>query len=185
MFKGCDTPMKLSKARCKKLWGRKSFLRVLSFASLSLLLAACEQQQDALAEPSDDNVKPARAAPLSDPPANPGTAEKGVFFRPDLEGFKSEDEYDDDGDGDGIKETHVRRYIDDAGNSAFSLTTNDITWAWSLDTQGDDDSDIHKNYVVRDSNCDGVIDERYSLDAQFHVPDCVEEKGAAEQKRGR
>jgi hypothetical protein len=27
--------------------------------------------------------------------------------------------------------------------------------------------------VIRDSNCDGTFDERYGLDEQFHVPDCL------------
>lgn len=89
-------------------------------------------------------------------------------------------EYDDDGDGDGINETHVRRYIDREGDTAFSMTTNGRLWAWSLDIRGDE-SEIGKNYVIRDSNCDGVFDERYSLDAEFHVPRCLTVPGAADK----
>ncbi|MGD8854662.1 MAG: hypothetical protein PVI28_20045 [Gammaproteobacteria bacterium] len=168
--------------RSKRRGGSGLSLPLLVILSLSPLLGACDQQpEDSSAEPAGENAEPAPAqAAVAEAPASPGAVQKGVFFAPDLEGFTLENEYDDDGDGDGVNETHVRRYVDDAGNSAFSMTTNDIAWAWSLDTQGDDDSDIHKNYVVRDSNCDGVIDERYSLDAEFHVPDCVRPGGAAE-----
>ena len=82
-------------------------------------------------------------------------------------------QYDADGDGDGINETHVRRYIDSKGDTAFSMTTNGQLWAWSLDASDGDEADINKHYVIRDSDCDGVFDERYSLSAQFHVPRCL------------
>ena len=117
-------------------------------------------------------------------PATAGTLEKGVFFQPDLQGYTLENEYDDDGDGDGVNETHIRRYTNSAGDSAFSMSTGGTLWAWSLDTNGDDDSDIHKNYVARDSNCDKVFDERYSLDAEFHVPSCTVQGDTAAKPGG-
>ena len=95
-----------------------------------------------------------------------------MYFKPDLSEFTLHNEYDDDGDGDGINETHVRRYINSKGDTAFSLTTGDTLWAWSLDSR-EDDADTRRNFVIRDSNCDGVFDERYSLDAEFHVPPCT------------
>jgi len=129
----------------------------------ALLLAACGRQPQATA------------------PDNTGAAEKGMYFKPGLKGFAVHNEYDDDGDGDGINETHVRRYINDRGDSAFSMTTGENLWAWSVDTRGDDDTDIHSNYVIRDSNCDGLFDERYSLSMEFHVPACVTAPRAAEK----
>jgi hypothetical protein len=152
---------------------------------LSGLLCACgEQAQETVAQETANNPAtiPADVAPAA--PAAPGRIEKGVFFRPELPDYQLHNEYDDDGDGDGVKETHVRRYINSVGDSAFSLTTHETLWAWSLDTKGDDDSDIHKNYVIRDSNCDKVFDERYSLDAQFHVPACLEQEGGAAERPG-
>jgi hypothetical protein len=155
---------------------------VLISVSLAGFLYACgEQSPDAAAQ-----------APMSSPATLPsdvtgsaavtaGTLERGVYFQPELEGYALHNEYDDDGDGDGVNETHVRRYINSTGDTAFSMNTGGEVWAWSLDTKGDDDSDIHKNYVVRDSNCDKVFDERYSLDAQFHVPACLEQGGAADK----
>ena len=153
--------------------------------SLGGFLYACgEQTQDAAGQaPVSSPATPASDASGS-APVTAGTLEKGVYFQPELEGYALHNEYDADGDGDGLNETHVRRYINTAGDSAFSMTTGDTLWAWSLDTKGDDDSDIHKNYVVRDSNCDKVFDERYSLDAQFHVPDCVVAPGAADKPGG-
>lgn len=133
---------------------------------LALLLCACsDKPQDATASlaVSDD-------VPLATPAV---AVEKGVFLKPDLAGYALRNEYDDDGDGDGINETHVRRYIDSKGDTAFSMTTNGQLWAWSLDIIDGDEADISKNYVIRDSDCDGVFDERYSLSAQFHVPRCA------------
>ena len=98
-------------------------------------------------------------------------AQAAQFTPPDLEGFNLHDERDADGDGDGKNETTVRQYLNANGDSLASFTSNERLWAWSLDTR---DSDIGpKNYVIRDSVCDGVFDEVYSLDDEFHVPDCV------------
>ena len=49
------------------------------------------------------------------------------------------------------------KYLNLNGDSAFSMTSNGRLWASSLDTR-DDESGMH-NYVIRDSNCDGVFDE--------------------------
>jgi len=98
-------------------------------------------------------------------------AQAAQFTPPDLEGFNLHDERDADGDGDGKNETRIKHYLNANGDSLASFTSNERLWAWSLDTR---DSDIGpKNYVIRDSDCDGVFDEVYSLDDEFHVPDCV------------
>lgn len=101
-------------------------------------------------------------------------AVKGVFQAPDINTYILHGESDGDGDGDGVNETHIRRYLNKAGDSVFSMASGDRLWAWSLNTNGsDDDSDLEKNYVIRDSNCDGVFDEKYRLDEEFHVPECI------------
>ena len=157
--------------------------------SLGVLLFGCgEQPQDAaaqapvaqVAETSDVKAPPpeAEAVPTAqaaaETKAETASVEKGMFFKPNLEGFALHNESDADGDGDGVNETHVRRYINKAGDTVFSMTTNDKLWAWSLDTKGDDDSDIKKNFVIRNSDCNSVFDERYSLDAEYHVPTCLQ-----------
>jgi hypothetical protein len=38
--------------------------------------------------------------------------------------------------------------------------------------------------VIRDCNCDGVFDERYSLNAEFHVPACLAQEGVTETEVG-
>jgi len=88
-----------------------------------------------------------------------------------MDGFSLDSERDADGDGDGVNETHIKLYKNAKGDSLFSMTTNDRLWAWSLDSQ-DNKLGIH-NYVIRDSDCDGVFDEVYGLDEEFHVPACV------------
>jgi len=151
---------------------------------LGLLLCACsEQPQETVAlapEKGSSTTAPQTAVVPPPPPqaqaeAETASVEKGVFFKPELKDFALHNESDEDGDGDGVNETHVRRYINKAGDTAFSMTTNDKIWAWSLNTKADDDSDVRKNYVIRNSNCDSVFDERYSLNAEFHVPPCLQD----------
>lgn len=106
-----------------------------------------------------------------------GSALAAQFTPPDMSGFSLHDERDADGDGDGVNETRVRHYLNTDGDSVFSMTSNGRLWAWSLDTR-DDETGTH-NYVIRDSNCDGVFDEVYGLDDEFHVPACVKAPEAA------
>ena len=144
-----------------------------------LLSTGCSEQPGA----------PATGVAVSTPDRPPAVApapvvqasgvEIGVFPVPELKlrEFMLHNEYDDDGDGDGRNETHVRRYINKQGDTAFSMTTADRLWAWSLDTKSGDNSDIQNNFVIRDSNCDGVFDERYRMDAEFRVPACLAHEG--------
>lgn len=104
----------------------------------------------------------------------PQLAGAGQFTPPDLTGFKSHSEREADGDGDGVNETLIVQYLNDNGDSIVSMTTKGSLWAWSLETRGNDSS-VH-NYVIRDSDCDGVFDEVYSLDDQFYVPDCLKKQ---------
>ena len=98
-------------------------------------------------------------------------AQAEEFTPPDLAGFNQHDERDADGDGDGKNETQIKQYLNSNGDSIVSFTSNEKLWGWSLDTR-DDDTGM-RNYVIRDSNCDGTFDEVYSLDDEFHVPACV------------
>lgn len=100
-----------------------------------------------------------------------GNAFAEQFEPPALDGFNLHAESDADGDGDGKNETHIRQYFNTKGDSIVSMTTRGRLWAWSLNTR-ENSSAVH-NYVIRDSNCDGVFDEVYGLDEEFHVPDCL------------
>ena len=93
------------------------------------------------------------------------------FEPPNMDGFNLHVERDADGDGDGINETHIKQYFNQSGDSIVSMTTKGRLWAWSLNTQ-DNDSGI-RNYVIRDSNCDGVFNEVFGLDDEYHLPDCL------------
>jgi hypothetical protein len=101
-----------------------------------------------------------------------GMAQASQFHPPKLDGYSLTGEQDTDGDGDGVKETHVQQFLNAAGDSIFSMTTNGHLWAWSLETKGEATSGP-QNYVIRDSDCDGVFDEVYSLDDKYYLPDCV------------
>jgi len=99
------------------------------------------------------------------------TGSPATFAPPDLAGFTLHRENDADGDGDKVNETHVRHYLNDNGDSLVSMSIKGVVWAWSLETR-DDESGL-RNYVIRDSDCDGVFDEVYSLDDKFYIPDCM------------
>ena len=100
--------------------------------------------------------------------------ETGVYHAPDISKFISIDEKDNDGDGDGVKETHLIYYVNGERDSIFSMTTKGRVWAWSLASHGGGgEGDLARNYVIRDSDCDGTFDERYSLAEQFYLPDCL------------
>jgi hypothetical protein len=94
------------------------------------------------------------------------------FTPPDIAGFQLHEQRDADGDGDGENETHIMHYLNENGDSVFSMTTKGRIWAWSLDTR-DNDTGGPNNYVIRDSDCDGVFDEAYGLEDEFQVPDCL------------
>ena len=100
-----------------------------------------------------------------------GLAGAAQFTPPELDGFNLHDERDADGDGDGKNETRVGQYLNANGDSIVSFTTNNKLWAWSLNTRDDETGTL--NYVIRDSDCDGIFDEVYGLDDEFHVPDCT------------
>ena len=106
-----------------------------------------------------------------------GNAVAEQFDPPSLEGFMLHAERDADGDGDGKNETHIKQYLNTSGDSLASMSIKGVTWAWTLNTR---DSNLgSKNYVIRDSNCDGIFDEVYGLDEEFHVPDCMKQKAPA------
>ena len=107
-------------------------------------------------------------------PTRLAALETGAYQPPDISQFLLVGEENGDGDGDGLKETHILRYRNLAGDSVFSMTTGGRLWAWSLESHGAaNEADPGRNYVIRDSDCDGTFDERYRLDEQFHVPDCL------------
>lgn len=101
---------------------------------------------------------------------------QGKYIPPDLTDFQLEKEFDSDGDDDGIKETHVRLYKNYSDDSISSMTTNDKLWAWSLDTNGDDDRDKANNYIIVDSDCNGRFDKKYGLSEKCPLPSCAKDK---------
>ena len=103
-----------------------------------------------------------------------GVAVASQFNPPSLDGYNLHEEHDADGDGDGVKETHVQQYFNASGDSIYSMTTNGHLWAWSLETRGESTSGP-QNYVIRDSDCDGVFDEVYGLDDKYYLPECVKQ----------
>jgi hypothetical protein len=99
--------------------------------------------------------------------------EKGEYPAPALDQFQPAGESEDDVDGDGVNETLIRRYINEAGESIFSLTTGDRLWAWSIAIPVGGQLDPTKSYLIRDSKCDGVFDEKYATDEDVQIPACL------------
>ncbi len=99
--------------------------------------------------------------------------DSGEFQAPSLEHYVLQGKSEGDGDGDGVNETHIERFRDLDGDSIFNMTTHGTLWAWSLSTWGADPGDLDRNYVIRDSDCNGTFDERYRIDEEFHVPPCL------------
>ena len=56
-------------------------------------------------------------------------AEEGFFKGPGMEGFAKIAVYEADGDGDGTKETTVRRFRNIDGDNMFTMTTGEKLWA--------------------------------------------------------
>jgi hypothetical protein len=93
------------------------------------------------------------------------------FSPPALDGFVRHAERMADGDGDGVKETQIVQYLNPGGDSIVSMSSGGRVWAWSQDAR---DSDAgNRNYVIRDSDCDGTFEEIYGLDEKFYVPACL------------
>ena len=131
---------------------RTKFIRVLRYTSLAATFLAPALLALSVAKP----VK---------------AVEAGKFMPPSLDGFTLTSDEHADGDGDGKKETHVRHYKNPRGDRLFNMTTKGVRWAWSEQSHAGAESD--RNYVIRDSNCDGEYDQKYNLDEEFHVPDCL------------
>lgn len=103
--------------------------------------------------------------------------EKGVFKPPSQEGFIYEKEFNVDVDEDGIGETHVTKYVNAEKVIIYKYTTEGKTWAWGRSKpRSEDRSDITKNFAIMDSNCDDDFDERYRVDEEFYLPDCMSDK---------
>lgn len=102
-------------------------------------------------------------------------AEIGVFQPPNLENYAQEQEWGKDGDDDGLQETHFVRFMNPRGDKVVRMTTKGAVWAWIIKSHAYplDSQDLGKNYVLRDSNCDGKYDERYSIDEHFELPECL------------
>ena len=99
--------------------------------------------------------------------------EKGEYPAPALDQFQPADESGADVDGDGVNESLIKRYTNEAGESLFSFTTGDRVWAWSFAIVVGDQLDPTKSYLIRDNNCDGVFDEKYRTDEDFQIPACL------------
>jgi len=113
----------------------------------------------------------ASIAPLS-------AMEKGVFKPPSLEGYTlvQTKQLDKDKVKDGIKETTLEIYGNAIGQYIGKYTCNGIIWEWGVKANNNNDDTIN-NYILRDSDGDGIFDERYGGNETTYVPDWVKKAG--------
>jgi len=105
--------------------------------------------------------------------------EKGIFQPPSLEDYEYERAWQMDINKDGVKETHVTMYKNSDGGKILKITSlNGTVWAWAVRSSywPKDKEDLTKNYTLRDSNCDGVFDEKLKNDEAYKVPDCLRDR---------
>jgi len=104
--------------------------------------------------------------------------EKEVFQPPSLEGYVLDNAayLDKDKIIDGIHETLGEVFKNSEGKVIVRLSTDRKTWAWGIFGNPSDRTDIINNYVIRDSNGDGIFDEKYPANEQFFLPDWVKGK---------
>lgn len=102
--------------------------------------------------------------------------EIGSFKKPSLKGYNYITQWYHDIDEDGNKESLVKLYKNSNGDSISILYKKGTSkvWSWSLDTTGDNDSDITKNYGIVDTDNDGKFDTRYNLSKDVPPPSWVE-----------
>lgn len=89
--------------------------------------------------------------------------EKGTFEPPSLDGYSLVEEklLDKDEVKDGIKETRLEKYQSRSGEKIGKYITGGKTWAWAVAPNRKDVCHYPDNYAIRDSDGDGVFDERY------------------------
>lgn len=99
--------------------------------------------------------------------------EKGVFPPFSLAGYKKTWDTPVDSDGDGIKETIITRYTNEAGDTLYRYSRKGRTWAWARKDHDGDRTNVAKTYGIIDSNCDGIFDERLSFHEDAPIPACA------------
>lgn len=89
--------------------------------------------------------------------------ETGTFAPPSLEGYAFIDEklLDKDEIKDGIKETRLEKYQNGSGWKIGKYIADGKAWAWAVAPNRKDVCRYPDNYVIRDSDGDGIFDERY------------------------
>lgn len=105
--------------------------------------------------------------------------EVGVFQPPSLDGYTLVETklLDKSDPPDGVKETTGYKY--QRGNdSIIGLNvTNGRLWAVVVINKVNDKHDAVSNFVLIDSRCRGVFDEKIDAATVYYMPDCVTKEG--------
>jgi hypothetical protein len=95
---------------------------------------------------------------------NVSKGEKNFFQSPNLKDYQLSKEWDDNSVWN--KDTHVKMYRNENGDRVYGFLTNNQVWGWRvvLSNVKETGHDLTKNYKIRDSNCNGTFDEKYSIE---------------------
>jgi hypothetical protein len=82
--------------------------------------------------------------------------------------------YDLDCPRDNKDETLVERFVGgDCILIRLSIIANRATYAWIVFEKFDEKENYIDNYVIRDTDCDGKMDEYLNGDKKIYIPDCI------------
>jgi len=94
---------------------------------------------------------------------------KGQFCK-----FVSSCPYDLDCPRDNKDETFVERFVGgDFILIRLSIIANGATYAWIVFEKYEEIENYIDNYVLRDTDCDGKMDEYLNGDKKIYIPDCI------------
>lgn len=101
--------------------------------------------------------------------------EKDNFYPPNLDGFWHYGDVFTDLDEDGVKESVVSFYKNSKNDKITKSVVDGKIWRWAEKSHKypHDKNDISKNYVIIDSDCNGVFDTKYDLETEYDFPACL------------
>lgn len=101
--------------------------------------------------------------------------EIGNFQKPSLKGYGFNAKWNIDWDEDGRVDSTIINYKNSKGDvvaRVYKIGTNKV-WMTGLDSNGDNDSNILKNYNLVDTNNDGMFDTMYNMTEDIPLPKWV------------
>jgi len=97
--------------------------------------------------------------------------EKGIFQPPSLEGYTLVQTKQLDKDNNGSRETTLEIYAKGKTKLIGKYITDGKVWGWAIYNDLQNRDDPFKNFSIRDSNGDGIFNEKYTTTEEYPLPD--------------